>query len=368
MQLLRLGSRGPAVAEVRQILAGLGLLDNTEPATAEVFDGECEHAVRSFQQRRGLVADGLVGVETYRALNSARYRLGDRVLALNAAAPMFGDDVTELQTQLLEIGYRVKPDGIFAATTDLALRAFQRDLGIVADGSFGPNSMRGLSQLKRRVVGGRPQLLRDMAAVAEAGPNLLGRRIVIDPAHGGADPGHVVDRVAEADVVWDLATRLEGRLTAMGVTSWLTRGPNNTSTFSERAAFANDQRADLVISLHVDASSSPSANGVATFYYGAGESSSTLGERLADLVQREIVARTGLSDGRIHGKTWEMLRLTRMPTVWVEVGYLTHAGDRERIVEATFRDTVAEAILVAVQRLYLPKENDPPTGVLRMPA
>lgn len=368
MQLLRLGSRGPAVAEMRAILAAIGLLDNTDPARADVFDGECEHAVRSFQQRRGLDADGLVGVETYGALGAARWRLGDRVLSHNATAPLTGDDVTALQTQLMEIGYRVRADGVFGMTTDLALRAFQRDLGVVADGSFGPDSMRGLSQLKRRVVGGRPQLLRDMAAVAEAGPNLFGRRIVIDPAHGGEDPGTVIEAVAEADLVWDLANRLQSRLSAVGVTSWLTRGAGNTTNFEQRARFANDQRADLVISLHVDAAPSPRPNGVATFYYGAGEASSTLGERLADLVQREIVARTGLLDGHTHGKTWEMLRLTRMPTVWVEAGYLTSPLDRVRLLDAQFRDVLAEAILVAVQRLYLPKESDPPTGVLRMPA
>jgi N-acetylmuramoyl-L-alanine amidase len=368
MQLLRLGSRGPAVAEVRTILAGLGLLNNTEPATADVFDADCETAVRSFQQRRGLDADGLIGVETYRALSSARWKLGDRVLSHNATAPLVGDDVAALQTQLLEIGYRVRADGVFGPTTELALRAFQRDLGLVADGSFGPNSLRGLSQLKRRVVGGRPQLLRDMAAVAEAGPDLFGRRIVIDPAHGGEDPGAVVAGIAEADLVWDLANRLQARLAAVGVTSWLTRGAGNMATDEQRADFANEQRADLVISLHVGSAPSVRANGVATFYYGAAETSSTLGERLADLVQRELVARTGLLDARIHGKGWELLRLTRMPTVWVEVGYLTSALDRARLVDPLFRDVVAEAILVAVQRLYLPKESDPPTGVLRMPA
>jgi N-acetylmuramoyl-L-alanine amidase len=368
MQLLRLGSRTPAVAEVRTVLAGLGLLDNAEPTTVDLFDTECEIAVRSFQQRRGLDADGIVGVETYRALSSARWRLGDRVLSHNASAPLVGDDVSALQTQLMEIGYRLRADGVFGPTTELALRDFQRALGLVPDGSFGPNSLRGLSQLKRRVVGGRPQLLRDMAAVAEAGPNLLGRRIVIDPAHGGEDPGVVVEGVAEADLVWDLANRLQGRLSAVGVTSWLTRGAANTATFEERARFANEQRADLVISLHVDASATPRANGVATFYWGSGETSSTLGERLADLVQREIVARTGLLDDHTHGKGWALLRLTRMPTVWVEAGYLTNVADRDKLVEPLFRDVLAEAILVAVQRLYLPKESDPPTGVLRMPA
>ncbi len=369
MDPLRRGSGGPAVAEIRSVLAGLGLLNNTDAACADQFDAECELAVRSFQQRRGLAADGLVGIETYRALTAARWQLGDRVLLHNPAAPQVGDDVAQLQTQLLEIGYPIgRADGAFGLVTEQALRSFQRDVGIVADGVCGPASLRALAQLKRRVVGGRPQLLRDMLAVADAGPNLFGRRVVIDPGRGGEDTGPQLDGMTEADLMWDLATRLEGRLTAVGVTSWLTRGPTNAASDADRAQFANTQRADLVISLHLDSSPSQRANGVATYYYGAGESHSTLGERLADLVQREIVARTHLLDTRTHGKTWELLRLTRMPAVWVEIGYLTSPSDRAKLLDPTFRDVVAEAILVAVQRLYLPKESDPPTGVLRMPA
>jgi N-acetylmuramoyl-L-alanine amidase len=106
---------------------------------------------------------------------------------------------------------------------------------------------------------------------------------------------------------------------------------------------------------------------VATYYFGAVESSSTIGERLAGLVQRELVARTGLTDGRSHAKTWPLLRLTRMPTVRVELGYLTSPVDRPRLLDPLFRDTVAEGLLVAVQRLYLPVADDPPTGVLRIP-
>jgi N-acetylmuramoyl-L-alanine amidase len=103
------------------------------------------------------------------------------------------------------------------------------------------------------------------------------------------------------------------------------------------------------------------------YFYGGHASSSTIGERLADLAQRELVARTGMLDGRIHGKTWSILRLTRMPAVRIEVGYLSSPGDRNRLVDPSFRDTVAEGLLVAVQRLYLPKADDPTTGVMRIP-
>jgi N-acetylmuramoyl-L-alanine amidase len=369
MQLLRRGTTGNAVAEVRWMLATIGLLDNTDPASSDVFDEATELAVRHFQQNRGLSVDGVVGPDTSLALTGAHWRLGDRVLAHEAGQLLTGDDVTQLQTQLVELGYPLsRADGIFGRGTAEALRRFQREYGLVPDGICGPATLRALRQLHRRVVGGRPQLLRDLVAVADSGPNLLGKRVVLDPGHGGDDPGVVAGGISEAEITWDLVSRLEGRLSALGVRTWLTRGPGNGATDAQRAELANDVGADVVLSLHVDGFASPEANGVAAYYYGAGESSSTIGERLADLAQREIVARTGLLDDHIHAKGWALLRLTRMPAVRVELGYLTNAADRARLCDPRFRDIAAEGLLVAVQRLYLPSADDPPTGVMRIPA
>jgi N-acetylmuramoyl-L-alanine amidase len=368
MQILRLGDRNDEVATIRQLLAALGLLSNVDPVTVDLFDGPTELAVRAFQQRRGLTARGTVGKETYRALLASHWRLGDRLVAHNATQMMFGDDITDLQRQLLEIGYDTnRPDGYFGPVTGRALQSFQRDMGLLADGVCGPETLRAFRQLQgRRVLGGRPQMLREMMAVADLGPNLLGKRIVIDPGHGGEDSGVHTRDVCEADITFDLATRLEGRLQALGVTTWLTRGRTNGSDDTARAEFANVQGADLVLSLHVDASPSALPNGVSTYYYGSNVSSSSTGERLADLVQREVVARTGLLDCRIHPKTWTMLLLTVMPTVRLELGYLSSPGDISQLVNPAFRDLVAEGLLVAVQRLYLPQDADPQTGVMQL--
>ena len=283
MQPIRRGATGTAVADVRHMLASLGLLDNANPHTASSYDEATELAVRHFQQRRGLTVDGVVGAETYTALNAAHWRLGDRVLAHEPGQLLVGDDVSALQTQLLELGYDVqRADGVFGPRTADGLRNFQRDYGLVADGIGGPATLRALRQLERRVVGGRPQLLRDLVAVADAGPSLLGKRIVIDPGHGGDDPGttHVDDErgnLTEAELAWDLASRLEGRLSALGVSTWLTRGPHNGATDEQRAHLANGVSADLVVSLHVDGFGSPRANGLAVYYWGGHESSSTIG-------------------------------------------------------------------------------------------
>ena len=93
---------------------------------------------------------------------------------------------------------------------------------------------------------------------------------------------------------------------------------------------------------------------------------SSVGERFAGLVQREIVARTDLGDLRSHAKTYDMLRRTQMPAVRIDAGYLTNAGDAARLSDPSFRDVIAEAVVVAVQRVYLDPDHDSQTGVLRL--
>jgi N-acetylmuramoyl-L-alanine amidase len=375
------GDRGPAVADVRAVLRGLGLLtpspgdertpgDDRVPGDGGGYDRATEMAVRHFQQVRGLSVDGLVGEETYRALNEARWSLGDRLLRFDPERPMRGDDVTGLQERLLELGYDAGPaDGIFGPGTEIGLRAFQRDYGLTADGTCGPATLRALRQLGRKVVGGRPQLLRQSASMVESGPHLIGRRIVVDPGHGGTDPGYTAGETTEADLVFDLASRIEGRLAAAGATVYLTRGRGQNPGPAERTAFANDARADLFLSLHVDAHTSPQARGVSSFYYGTGSgASSTVGEQFANLVRREVVARTGLIDLGSHPKTWDLLRMTAAPAVRLDCGYLSHPVDRLMLLDAKLRGSIAHAVLAAVQRLFLPAEADPPTGTFVLPA
>ena len=376
MQLLRRGDSGPTVVEIRRMLAQFGLLASLpdDPAgsdgvvadgPAAHFDPVLEHAVRAFQQRRGLITDGIVGPATYRALREAGWTLGDRMLALLISTPMSGDDVAALQEQLLELGYDTgRPSGVFDEQTERGLRAFQRDYCDISDGVCGPSTLRALRQLgARRVTGGRPHLLREQELLRQSGPRLRGKRIVIDPGHGGPDRGVTVAGVTEADLMWDLARRLEGRMAATGMEALLTRREHTCPTDAERAAFANAAGADLVLSLHVDANRSMHAEGLATFHFGSGEGvTSTVGEALAGYIHRELTSRTAMLDLGTQARTWELLRLTRMPTVRVEIGYLTNMGDRRRLIDPVFRDLVAEGVLVGVKRLYLQGQDDQPTG------
>ena len=366
MRVLRRGDAGPDVAEIRSTLAAMELLPPvTESGEYEVFDTPMEHAVRAFQQGRGLITDGLVGPATYQALRGAGFHLGSRPLGFMFSAPLQGDDVFALQERLTELGFDAgRPDGHFGAQTERALKTFQRDMRLTADGICGPATIRELHRLSSpRARGGRPVFLREQEQVRQAGPRLRGKRIVIDPGHGGEDLGVVAGELREADIAWDLARRLEGRMQATGMEALISRGPHQSPSEGERAKFANEAGADLFLSLHNDRNPSPKAQGVASFHFGTGNgTTSTVGELLAGFIQRELAARTGMLDCRTHYKTWEIFTRTRCPAVRIEIGYLTNPEDSAKLADPAFRDIVAEGILVAVKRLYLLGEGDQPTG------
>src|ERR1700739_1563740 len=144
---------------------------------------------------------------------------------------------------------------------------------------------------------------------------------------------------------------------------FLSRRASRCPSDAEPATPANTVGADLMISLRCATQPSPLPNGVASFFFGNSHGSvSTIGRNLADFIQREVVARTGLQDCRTPGRPWDLVRLTRMPTVQVDVGYITNPRDRAMLVTTSTRDSLAEGILAAAKRLYLLAKNDRPTG------
>lgn len=315
-----------------------------------------ESEIRSFQQARGLSVTGLVDEVTARALEEARWKLGDRSLNLQEALLMRGDDVAALQSRLTEMGFDCgRVDGIYGARTELAVKEFQKSVGVTIDGKCGPATIIALIRLTKIVSGGAPAAMRESAIQRNRGPALANKTIVLNP--DGDD-----------QLVYDVAVRTEGRLLALGASVFLTRGATTFPSESERIAFTNNSNADLMISLNEDSYKNENAHGAATYFYGSDAHGvhSIVGERFASLVQREICARTDFANCRTHAMTWDLLRLTKAPAVRIDLGYKTNSGDIGRMSRPDFRDVIAEALVIAIQRLYLAAEDDAKTGTLRI--
>ena len=361
----KLGDRSTAIELISNTLLRLGFI--TTPS--DIFDEKLTQGIKAFQQERGLTATGVINEITARSLEEARFKLGDRVLSLNSASIMRGDDVSNLQDRLIQMGFNCgKVDGIFGANTERAVKEFQKSVGITSDGKCGPATLISLMRLVKTVSGGAPNQLRETVKHSVRSPALANKVIVIDPSWGGEFTGESANGVVESEIVFDLAQRLEGRLIALGVNVVLTRSANNSPLEIDRIKVANSVNADLVIALKVDSYKNENANGVATYFYGRDDKGvrSVVGERFANLIQREICARTDLLNCQTHAKSWDLLRLTVAPTVRIDLGYLSSPYDAKRLATAAFRDQLAEAMIVAIQRLYLSAEDDAKTGTLKI--
>ena len=378
------GQSSPRVAEVRGALARLGLLADFEGDVAgggsasqkyddkdTVFDDALSEVLKAFQQSRGIVPSGVIDELTLRELRHASYKLGARVLQYQPNNELIGDDVVQLQDQLQELGfYDGRLDGHFGEQTHRALSDYQLNSGLQNDGVCGPDTLRALSLLGRRITGGSPQAIRERETVRAAGPKLAGKRVVIDPALGNGNTGRTVKgrfgEITEEELLWDLAHRIEGRMIAAGMETILSRTRSDNPSAKERSEMANAFGADLMISLACDSYPNEKANGVASFYFGSEIGSSSMtGETLSGYIQREIAARTDLLNCGNHARTWELLRLTQMPSIEVVLGYLSNPGDVKILTTPAQRDAIAEAIVVAVKRLYLLDEDHAPTGSFR---
>ena len=354
---LRIGDSGDVITQLCATLNRLGLLK----AISSDFDEAVEAAVKAFQQGRGLIITGVVDATTSRSLEEAKWKLGDRTLKLDLPIPMRGDDVAQLQTRLVEMGFNCgRVDGIFDTLTEAAVKEFQKSVGAKVDGQCGPSTVMSILRLMKIVSGGAPQQMREENIRAAKGPSLANKIIVLDPA---SDCGELA-----SGITFDIAQRLEGRLIALGVAVFLTRSSTSHTSDVERIVTANKVGADLVLSLNIDSHANEAAHGVSTYYYGSDAHGvhSVVGERFATLVQREICSRTDLLNCRTHAKTWDLLRLTKAPAVRIDLGYITNPGDVKRLSDKDFRETVVESIMVAIQRLYLAVEDDAKTGTLRI--
>jgi N-acetylmuramoyl-L-alanine amidase len=352
MRLIRLGDAGAPVVDVQRRLAHA--LDEPLPADG-TFGTRTLEAVRRFQRARHLPADGIVGSETWRALVDAGHGLGSRLL-WHSRRMMRGDDVRELQHRLNQLGFDAgAEDGIFGPLARAAVEDFQRNTGLPVDGIVGPATLSALRRLRREhQSGGIGVRAREREWLRHlTGRTLAGARILVDPSHGPNDPGHIgPSGVTEADVAWQVSSRLHARLVARGAHVVLSRGPGSNPSGSDRARLANEQGVHVAVSVGVNALDNPQARGSSTYYFGAPHFVSEGGYRLATLVQDHITAADWRPDCRVHPMTWSILRETRMPTIVTEPGFITSPHDEQQLADPSRQDALADALVEALAQFF----------------
>lgn len=172
-------------------------------------------------------------------------------------------------------------------------------------------------------------------------------RVVIDPGHGGPDPGAIgIDGLRETDVVLEVGLQVAQLLQARGVQVLLTRTSEVDVDLPPRVALANSSGADLFVSLHANALSMdrPDVNGVETFYFAGGRSFS-----LAQALQERVLAISpGTPDRGARPGRFYVIRRTVMPSALLEMGFVTGELDQPRLADPSFRRRLAEAVAAAI--------------------
>ncbi len=386
----RKGDRGPAVAEIRARLARLGLLagsqhvrgerslrtlmypadgmaDTTDPAQWETtalasgdFDDEVDEAVRRFQRERGITVDGIVGPETFRRLEEARWRLGDRVLSYQPGHPFVGEDVLELQRQLNRIGFDCgKEDSHLGPLTDRGLREFQRNTGLQVDGIAGPETLRALGRLHRTVGVESAHLARERYALPALQTGIVGKIVVLDASPGSSDDQAPLSGDGATTVTSAIAATARDLLSARGAIASLTTATDASGAAideAERARVANDSDCDLVVSVQVDAGDA-GAPDLAVYFYGRSEKAySAAGRSAAEAIGSEL-AGSGLGSAcAVDARTWDILRATRMPSVRVCFGGTYQNETRDRLTDPAFQRSIASAITEGLVGFFTPSE------------
>lgn len=192
----------------------------------------------------------------------------------------------------------------------------------------------------------------DLRTITVLSPKLAGKTIVIDPGHGGRDPGATGTLGwDEKDFSLDMASRLAEELHALGAIPILTHKgvPLDTKmAIEERWAIVNQAQSDLFLSIHLNAFTLKSARGAETYYLNKEEN-----VRLAELLQNALVS-AGMRDrGIIESKTLALLRNGQPPGVLLELGYLSNLDDERYLSNPNTRQAMAREIARGIEAFFL---------------
>lgn len=164
--------------------------------------------------------------------------------------------------------------------------------------------------------------------------------VVIDPGHGGKDPGAFRYSVKEKDLALNVAKKLKILLEAQKMKVVMTRSTDITLSLEKRAEIANKYKDSLFVSIHFNAAYKglESVKGIETFYV------SYNGKRLASTIQSEMVKTLNSVDRKVKKKGYKVLEETNSPAVLVECGFISNYSERQHCSRSWYQSLCASAI------------------------
>ena len=173
-------------------------------------------------------------------------------------------------------------------------------------------------------------------------------KIVIDPGHGGDDPGAVVtfSEKHEADHTLTTALLLKKELENLGATVILTRESDKSVSLENRAQLSNREQANAFISLHFDSGPNANASGTTGYYFAS------TSENLAQTVNKYISRNLTLKSQGTKFQNFLVLRENKQPSILLELGYLNNPDDNKLIESTEYQENIAKSIVSALKEYF----------------
>ncbi len=165
--------------------------------------------------------------------------------------------------------------------------------------------------------------------------------VIVDPGHGGKDPGAIgIGGLQEKNVILPISQRIAQLLEQQGIQAVLTRDSDYFVGLQGRVTKAEGLNADLFVSIHANSmgSNRPDISGLETYYFDSGQ-------RLAQTIHNSVLRNVNIRDRRVRKARFYVLRKSSMPSVLVEVGFVTGREDAPRLGTAAYQNELAEAIV-----------------------
>ena len=185
----------------------------------------------------------------------------------------------------------------------------------------------------------------------KSGP-LNGKTIVLDPGHGGPDPGAVgITGYYEKTVNLAVARELAPMLEQAGARVIMTRTGDTNPTLWQRVNLANTSGADVFVSIHSNAHPLASVSGTETYYY-AWNASSSRSKILANHLQQQLVGALGLRNIGVKTASFYVITNTTMPSALVELAFLSNYGDEALLRQSQTHRKSAEALYRGLEAFF----------------
>lgn len=184
-------------------------------------------------------------------------------------------------------------------------------------------------------------------AVQNSKKPLDGYHFVLDPGHGGKDPGAIGSEVDEKTLTLATAKKLEEKLRNQGASVTLTRADDTYMMLEERAAISNSSNTTAFISLHYNSSEEQAAHGIETFYYQGIEN-----QRLADSVQASIINHVNLNNRGAKQANFQVLRDNNQPAILIELGFISNPEEQKLVQTDHYQEEATKGIVAGLEAYF----------------